>query len=199
MNRPFIRPWIATEPASAATWLAQVSVPWWIAGGWAIDFFLNQPSRRHTDLDIGVLRRDVVDLLAALPDWEYFEAHDRALTRLTIGVAPRAEVHSLWCRPKETTEWCLEIMLDESDGDCWVFRRAHSIRRSLSSLTRVNASGIRYLAPEVQLLYKAKAVRPRDQADFDRVVPRLDTVARSWLCDSLALTSPGHSWLTLLA
>ena len=63
-------------------------------------------------------------------------------------------------------------------------------------LTRYHTSEIRYLAREVLLLYKAKSVRPNDQADFERVAPKLDTADRSWLCDSLAKTAPGHSWLT---
>jgi len=193
-----LRSWATAEPTRAATWLAHVGVPWWIAGGWALDLFLDKVGRHHADLDIGVFRRDIVDVLAALPEWECFEARGGALTRLAPGAAPRADVHSLWCRPAGTAEWVFEIMLDASDGDSWLFRREPLIRRPLSTLTRVGASGIRYLAPEIQLLYKAKAVRPNDQADFDRVVPRLDEVAGSWLRDSLAKTSPGHAWLTAL-
>jgi len=66
-------------------------------------------------------------------------------------------------------------------------------------LSHLGSSGIRYLAPEIQLLYKAKAYRPKDQADFERIVPRLDATARSWLRHSLEKTLPGHSWLTVLA
>ena len=190
--------WDSAEPARAAIWFSHVTVPWWVAGGRALDLFLNETSRVHSDLDVGVLRRDIGSVLAALPGWEYFEASDGALTRLSVGALPRVHVHSVWCRPVGTMRWVLEIMLDESDGDFWLFRRERSIRRPLSMLTRSSASQIRYLAPEIQLLYKAKTVRPIDQADFERVAPRLDSAARSWLRDSLARTSPGHSWLTVL-
>jgi hypothetical protein len=191
--------WYAADPERAATWLDQLTVPWWIAGGWALDLFLNDASRVHTDLDVGVLRRDIGVVLAALQDWDHFEAREGKLTRLPIGTEPRVNVHSLWSRPMGTANWALEFMLDESEGEFWVFRRAPRIRRPLSTLSHVGKSGIRYLAPEIQLLYKAKAYRPKDQADFERVVPRLDTAARSWLRDSLATTLPGHSWLSVLA
>jgi len=174
-------------------------VPWWIAGGCALDLFLDETSRAHTDLDVGVLRRDIADVLAALPNWDHFEAYGGALTRLPRGALPRADVHSLWCRPGGSANWALEILLDESDGQVWLFRREPSIRRPLSTLTRSDGSGLRYLAPEIQLLYKAKVVRPIDQADFERVAARLDRHARSWLRESLENTSPGHSWLPLLA
>jgi len=191
--------WDAADPARAAAWLADVRVPWWIAGGWALDLFLDTTSRVHTDLDVGVLRRDIANVLAALPTWEIFEARGGALTRLRSGALPRADVHSLWCRPMGSANWAVEILLDESDGEFWLFRRNPSIRRPLSTMTRCDASGLRYLAPEIQLLYKAKTVRSNDQADSERVVPRLDAAARAWLRDSLERTAPGHSWLAILA
>jgi hypothetical protein len=191
--------WDVADPEKASTWLAQVTAPWWIAGGQALDLFLNEAPRVHSDLDVGVLRRDIGDVLAALLEWEHFEARNGTLTRLTTGAVPRVDVHSLWSRPIGAVNWALEFMLDESDREFWVFRRGPWIRRPLSTLSHLGSSGIRYLAPEIQLLYKAKAYRPKDQADFERIVPRLDAAARSWLRDSLVKTLPGHSWLTVLA
>lgn len=190
--------WRSVEPAEAAAWLTHLTVPWWIAGGWALDLFLGQRSRAHTDLDIGVLRRDIATALQALSRWELFEAKDGGLNHLPIGTLPRADVHSLWCRPEGTTPWALEIMLDESDEALWLFRREPTIRRPLSTLTRTSSSQIRYLAPEIQLLYKAKTVRPQDQADFERVVQELDALAVEWLRDSLARAYSGHPWINTL-
>ena len=42
-----------------------------------------------------------------------------------------------------------------------------------------------------KLIYKAKAVRPKDQADFAATVPLLDAAARRWLADALARAHPG--------
>ena len=199
INHEELGTWYAADPEKAATWLAHVTVPWWIAGGQALDLFLNEASRVHADLDVGVLRRDIGHMLATLLDWEHFEARSGTLTRLTIGAVPRMDVNSVWSRPVGGVNWALEFMLDESDGEFWVFRRDPWIRRPLSTLSHLGSSGLRYLAPEIQLLYKAKASRPKDQVDFERIVPRLDATARSWLRDSLEKTLPGHSWLTVLA
>ena len=199
INHEELDTWCAADPEKAARWLSQVTVPWWIAGGQALDIFLNEASRVHADLDVGVLRRDIGHMLATLPDWEHFEARNGTLTRLTIGAVPSMDVNSVWSRPLGAVNWALEFMLDESDGEFWVFRRDPSIRRPLSTLSHLGSSGLRYLAPEIQLLYKAKAYRPNDQVDFERVVPRLDATARSWLRNSLEKTLPGHSWLTVLA
>ena len=55
--------------------------------------------------------------------------------------------------------------------------------------------GITYLRPEVQLLHKARVVRPKDQVDFDVCAPLLDDDARAWLRSALEVAHPGHRWL----
>jgi hypothetical protein len=52
------------------------------------------------------------------------------------------------------------------------------------------------LAPEIQLLYKSKGLRPKDQADFDAVLPALRPEQRRWLRDALTIESPSHTWLS---
>jgi hypothetical protein len=188
--------WQIVKPEEAVAWLSSVTVPWWVAGGWALDLFVGKQTRDHGDLDIGVLRRDSMHLLDALSSWEVCEAKDGTLTRL--GAAPRADVNSLWCRPLGTTSWTIEVLLDASDDDFWVFRRQTHIRRRLSEVIRRNPHGIPYLAPEVQLLYKARSMRPRDEADFDHIAPQLDFAARRWLRDSLLGTDPTHAWISAL-
>jgi hypothetical protein len=185
--------WDAASPPEAAEWFATVSVPWWIAGGRAIDLFLGRDTRTHQDLDVGVLRRDVSEVLRSLPDWEIFEAKDGVLTPLHGD--PRSAVNSLWCTRKGERSWKLELMLDESEGELWVYRRDSGVRRTLrDALKRSSSSGIPYLAPEIQLLYKAKHARPRDELDFKAVTPELSNEARRWLLQSLARTLPSHPW-----
>ena len=55
--------------------------------------------------------------------------------------------------------------------------------------------GVPHGRPETVLLFKAKAVRPKDEADLAAVLPRLDPEARRWLAAALALVQPGHPWL----
>lgn len=56
-----------------------------------------------------------------------------------------------------------------------------------------------YLRPEVQLLLKAKHVRPQDDLDFERCVPALEDSGRAWLARALMTAHPGHRWLERLA
>jgi hypothetical protein len=50
----------------------------------------------------------------------------------------------------------------------------------------------------VQLLHKARVVRPKDQVDFDVSAPLLDDGSRAWLRSALELAHPGHRWLDAL-
>jgi len=190
--------WETVAPLRAAALLSSVRVRWWVAGGWALDLFLGTASRPHQDLDIGILRRDLQEVLRAFDTWEVFAAKDAALERLQTGECPRPDVYSLWCRRNATAPWTLELMLDESQDDMWVFRRAPQIRRPLCEIVRVSSLGIPYLAPEIQLLYKAKAMRERDVADFDRTLPRLDIDQRAWLSRAMVLVHPQHEWIDAL-
>jgi len=142
-----------------------------------------------------LLRRDVLEVLAALPAWEFFEAKNGALTRLGISEMPALDVHSLWGRPIGTDLWMLELMLDESEDAMWVFRRQPAIRRALSTIVRRNSEQIPYLSPEIQLLYKSTNSRDRDQADFTRIAPCLDPASRAWLLGALLRQDPEHQWI----
>lgn len=187
--------WRATYPTDAATWLRNVGHPWWIAGGWAIDLFVGATERPHNDLDVGIFRRDAPAILSTLEGWEIFEAKDRVLRPLRAGAAPGSGVNSLWCRRAGAPEWLLELLLDDRMDERWVFRRQPRITRPVADFLRRNAEG---LAPEIQLLYKAKAPRPHDQYDFERTVPHLEREAAQWLQHALHVTHPRHPWIASL-
>jgi Aminoglycoside-2''-adenylyltransferase len=191
--------WHALEPAAARHVMSAVDVPWWIAGGWAIDLFVGAQTRAHKDLDIGLPRVEAPRVVAALPGWEFFEAKDRSLSRLAPGTSPRGAVNCLWGRRVGEPHWELELILDESDGKDWIFRRDPSIRRPFAAALRATSDGTRYLAPEIQLLYKARDLRPEDRSDFEHAAPRLESVAAGWLRDCLSRLYPQHPWLPALA
>jgi hypothetical protein len=195
---PSFESWRPLMPQDAVDLLSALPVPWWVAGGWALDLFLGKVTRAHKDLDIGIFRKDAAMVVAALSGWDFFEARDGVLSRLASGDALRAEANSLWCKQAKAAQWELELMLDRSDAESWVFRRDARITRPLSSAIRRNPEGIAYLAPEIQLLYKARATRAQDQADFDQVVPLLTLNARAWLCESLMRTDSEHVWISML-
>ncbi|CAN5273663.1 hypothetical protein BH09ACT13_BH09ACT13_08830 [soil metagenome] len=55
-----------------------------------------------------------------------------------------------------------------------------------------------YLAPEVQLLFKSKTIRPKDEQDLEDSLPLLDSLQRRWLREALELVDPTHVWLRRL-
>ncbi|MFC8080143.1 nucleotidyltransferase domain-containing protein [Streptomyces sp. NPDC057307] len=81
------------------------------------------------------------------------------------------------------------------------FRPHGDIRRPVHELGMTSADGVPYLAPEVQLYYKAKAPRPKDEEDFTTTLPLLTDDRRDWLAGAIPLTygvNGPHPWLTRL-
>ena len=50
--------WNCWSPAELAVWLADVSRPWCIVGGWALDLWLGDQTRVHGDIEFTLLRED---------------------------------------------------------------------------------------------------------------------------------------------
>lgn len=80
----------------------------------------------------------------------------------------------------------------------WICRRDESLRLPYPEVIERTADGIPHLRPELALLFKAKAVRDKDRADFERVLPRLGPDRRAALAAWLRRAHPGHEWLERL-
>jgi hypothetical protein len=191
-------PWRGWEPGDLAAALRAGADSWWVAGGWALDLFLGGRSRTHRDLDLSCFRSDFDAFRSALSGWEFYAASNGQLSLVAPDSNVPSEVHGIWCRPSGDRTWHFEILLEDRQGSDWCFRRDPSIRLPIDRLYWFSDEGVKVLRPEIQLLYKAKDVRPHDQADFDRVVPLLDRLDLSWLETALARVYPGHAWLTVL-
>ncbi len=120
------------------------------------------------------------------------------LTLWKTGTPFPAEVHDIWCRPRADAPWALQAMLFETEGDRWIFRRDSRIGGSLDRLGHLR-DGVPFLVPEVQLLFKSRAQRTKDQADFQNVLPAMPAERIRWLFAALTLHDPGNSWCPVLA
>lgn len=80
----------------------------------------------------------------------------------------------------------------------WIYRRDPRINRLMSAAVRRSVEGLPYIAPEIQLLFKSKAPRTRDEIDFVQIAPLLAPDARAWLFDAIRLVNPQHNWLSTL-
>jgi hypothetical protein len=191
--------WAPLSPVEIARLFHEVNVPWWIAGGWVIDLLVGEQTRPHDDIDVLILREDQLAAQTALPTWE-LQAPTPSGPRLPwqVGDLLPSDVHNVWCRPNSNSPWALELMLEEASADRWVFRRDRRITRPLATLTRRAPDGLPCLAPEVQLLYKARSPRPKDEHDFEVMLPHLDDEERDWLGTTLRTCYPEHPWLVRL-
>ena len=193
---PDLSQWCPWTPREVAAVLAGVDVPWYVAGGWALDLFLGQERRRHDDLEIAVphARFDaVVDALAGL---ELYVVAASRVTPLHDDRDLLTRTHQTWVREPETGYWRLDVFREPSDDDEWIFRRDPRIRVPYRDAIEHTVAGIPYGRPELILLFKAASAHEQKHAeDFAAVLPTLEPARRHWLADALALVHPGHPWI----
>jgi hypothetical protein len=199
MNRPHIDAvWQPPSAGEMCKILAPLGVPWWVAGGVAIDLFLGEPSRAHADIDTAMRRADALALRALGDRFELSIAHDGTLIPWEFEPL-RDEHHQFWVRRRGEEAWAFEVLFELERDGAWAYRRDPRITLPWERFGTVSADGIPHLAPEVALFYKTKEPRERDIADFEFALPRLSARARAWLYDVLAFTQPQHPWLAALA
>ncbi|AVT28954.1 hypothetical protein C6361_04985 [Plantactinospora sp. BC1] len=193
---PDLDAWDPWPPSVVAERLAGLDLPWCVAAGWAIDLCRGAPSRRHDDLEIAVPAERFDEVRERLGDCDFAVAHDGRLLPPTPE-SMRAS-HQTWAYERAVGRWRLDVFREPHDGNLWICRRDPRIRRPYAEIIRHDPSGVPYLLPEVVLLFKAKATRTKDEADFGTALPLLDDDARRWLDDALSLVHPTHPWRTRL-
>jgi hypothetical protein len=103
-----------------------------------------------------------------------------------------ANHHQTWLREPATGRYRLDVFREPHVGDYWVCRRDASITLPYNELILRSSEGIPYAAPEVALLFKAKHLREKDIADFQRVLPTMEvvTILRSEVTQATLVTTP---------
>ena len=188
-------------PDQAAEALAGVSAPWAIAGGWALDLWLGETTREHGDLEITVPAAFFPEVQARLEAQalKLFDNLNGDLIALKPGEAPRPRGFQVWVTDPEMQAWRMDIFREPGDAETWIYRRTSELSAPRAWASGRSASGIPFVAPQIVLLFKAKAVRDKDEADFALIAPKLSPEARAWLAASLAIIQPGHPWIERLS
>jgi hypothetical protein len=189
---------IPPQLTAAVVGFREFSLSWGFAGGWALDLWAGRVTRDHSDVDVAVFRGDQGALRAALVGWTFEVVVDGERRPWRAGEwlsPPMHEVHAL---PATGADPMLEILFNEREGADWVFRRDPAVRRTLSRALLITSAGLNVLAPEIVLLFKAKARRPADELDFAAVLPELSEESRAWLASALERCHAGHPWLFAL-
>lgn len=190
------RLWQAWTPAEVAERLSGAPPCWYIAAGWALDLFVGGLGRVHSDLEIGVPRERFGEILNAFPGFEWDVVGDGCAWPFPEEADTR---HQTWLREPATGLYRLDVFREPYLGDRWICRRDASITLPNEELILRTADGIPYVIPEVVLLFKAKARRAKDEADFLRALPTMDRSRRSRLSGWLSRVHPGHPWLETLS
>jgi hypothetical protein len=173
---------------------------WFVSGGWAIDMFLGQVTRKHADIEIGIDRADQHLLHSHLIGWSLDKAIQTSSGTQWIawgrGEQLQLPIHQIRASRANAAPAEIEFFLNERSNDQWRSRRHPELARPVGESVTISSSlGIPFLVPEIQLLFKAKHTREKDQADFARALPRLNPHQRRWLADALRVYYPGHPWL----
>lgn len=164
--------WVPRTPQDAASFFDGFPGLWWVAGGWAIEAFTGA-SRPHEDCDPAVLVDDLELLRAHARERYQLWSCSSGMMRPVFESLPPGDERRLiedsgqvWARESRTAPWEFDILLSPGTPDTWVCKRDESITMPMADALWAK-DGIRYLQPEIQLLYKAKHVRSKDQLDFD--------------------------------
>ena len=194
-------PFDATIEGIAAL-LSPLSVTWGFCGGWAIDLFLNRITRSHKDVDVAILRADqsiVFDFLRQ-KGWTLEKAIDGSLSPIKENELLVLPIHTIWCRNVHFQPDFLEILLNEYEGNHFLFRRHRSIQYPLNKAFLISSPGFPILAPEIALLYKSNNLHDAENLhDFRNALPALNSERKQWLAQALYTLSPEHEWLNDLS
>jgi hypothetical protein len=182
--------------------LSSFRYPWFISGGWAIDLFVGTNTREHHDLEVGVYRQHQRDLHSHFAAWELCKAvqgpDGGSWVPWEDGEWLQLPVHQILARRTGVGLHECEFLLEEVDGGEWRFRRNQQITRPSTEISMRSVSGIPIVVPEIQLLFKARAHRPKDDHDFETVLPLLNPRQRAWLKAALQFHHPDDPWLSAL-
>jgi hypothetical protein len=192
--------WQSLSVAEVVELFRDAPFAWCLAGGYAIEKFLSYKIRAHGDIDITVFRDEQLHVQNWLTGWQLYAADPPGTLRpwrkdeyLSVGI------HDIWGHQIGVDAWQMQIMITEVDGTEWVSRRDDRIRGQRADLITIY-DGVPCLRPEIQLLYKVRNPRLKDEQDFHACLPVLSAAAKNWLKQHLTRIYPdGHRWLTDLS
>lgn len=169
---------------------------WWISGGHALELHVGRSWRQHDDVDVGICRAQAPAVHARLREWDLYVAAAGDLSSWD-GHPLRIDMdeNNVWARRSSQQPWAFDLTVNECTEDEWVYRRDSSVFRRWQDAVLEAPSGIPYLAPELQLLFKSKHLRAKDHDDARHVIPAMEHGRRVWLSKHL---DSDHPWQHIL-
>ena len=208
---------------SLVSFLAPLSVEWFVSGGWAIDIHLNRVSRERCDLDISVPFSDRLKCIEFFlgegwriegklgggfktlhrvsdyhDDIHYFWSFPAGVDFVSEYVDDDGNRRIAYNRDSQNELDYIEVFFDVIQDGRFVFRRDPRVKRHRDRAI-LERDNVRYLAPEVVLLFKSNSLSEKNLLDFDAVIDSLDGDALLWFKEALSLVyEESHPWLKQL-
>jgi len=133
---------------------------------------------------------------ALVGDWDIHVAASGTLTPWDGGpLSEDLSQNNLQCRPTPNDAWSLDITIGAGTDRHWIYRRDPTIKTAWSDAVLHSTEGTPYLAPEPQLLFKSKTIRPKDSLNATTVIPALGPQRRTRLA---SLLKPDHPWQPII-
>ncbi len=188
--------WAPMDPPGLAAFMDGFERPWWIVGGWSIEAFTGV-RREHENVDLSILACDIPAFRAHVGDrWNLWSMHGGTMRPLNERFPDVLEVQSqIWVRAGALDPWIIDLPITPDRGGLWTNKRDPDHVVPLDEATWVHDDGLRYLLPEITLLYKAVLHRPKDDRDLAVTWPKLTEHQQAWLREAVRRLYPDHSWL----
>ncbi len=184
------------EPKRIKKLLEQYTGTWMIAGGWAIDLYLDKETRAHKDIEIAIPRKEQRKIKSYLKNWDLkfiksgtaMNWNDDHYLELPIHEIQGSHIGSE-----------IEILFNEIDSDQWTYRRNPEIVHTLEKTIQSTKSKIPILCPEIVLLYKSKSIKEKDEKDLTSALEKMNNDQLNWLKTALLKTyANDHPWIGII-
>jgi len=193
-------PWDSPDPVGLQTLMDGFPAPWWIVGGYAIEAFTGV-GRPHEDIDLVIFSRHVPELREHFRGRYHLWSNDGGTLRPLddTHTEPFHDSCQIWARENVRAPWIIDCPINPDVNGQWQSKRDAGHVADLGEVTWVDDRGIRFLNPEVVLLFKAAQDRDKDRHDLEAVWPLLSGEKKQWLRGALLKYDSDHQWNERLA
>ncbi|MDI9312861.1 MAG: hypothetical protein QM535_21805 [Limnohabitans sp.] len=182
------------EPKRIKTLLEGYGGIWAIAGGWALDLYLQTETRIHKDIEIAIPRNEQLKLKNFLKEWKFNYVKNGEFVPWDNEEFLTLPIHEIHAKNEENE---FEILLNEIDEKVWTYRRNPKVKYPIEKLYAKNLIDINFLVPEIVLLYKVKLNKTKDIEDLKNTISILSKESKTWLINSIEQESHNSKeWIT---
>ena len=193
-----------------------------ICGGFALDLFLGKTVRKHGDIDICVYQEDrakIIDYMINI-GWNVYEFCGNGIIHLLSSGSDSVHIGNLMCVYDDcellTTNITdkknyfhhnflsigitklnyMEFLFNDRHNGKTIFDKDFNVERDTGKAF-LKLNGLKYLAPEIILYFKANNPELKNNIDFDTTVNFLNDDQKTWLKQSVIRKhGDNHFWLS---